>query len=186
MLAGAASTSGSGLPVPQNSSPPRRRGGLRAAAHAGRLTCPHPRCPDPRFIARGGGERRHHFAHKVAGQEHRSSAVWRHQALLMLSDWVTIRYPHLELTLDKENDASLSIRSPRSGQVLRLTLTYDRRYQSPQPEPGEQLLVGHSRALVRPRQEAQGGRRRRLSPSAPGSAARTRWPGAPHWPRRAA
>ena len=69
----------------------------------------------------------------------------------MLSDWVTVRYPHLEPTLDEENNASLSIRSPRSGQVLRLTLTYDRRYQSPQPAPGGQLLVGHSRALVRPR-----------------------------------
>lgn len=127
---------------------------VRAAAHAGQLICPYPGCPYPRFIARGGRERRHHFAHKVAGQEHRSTAVWRHQALLMLTDWITRRYPHLELTLD--DDATLSIQSPRSGRVLRLTVTYDRRYQPPAPAPGAQVLVGHSRALLLPRQEAQG------------------------------
>ena len=126
---------------------------VRAAAHAGQLICPYPGCPDPRFIARGGGKRRHHFAHKVAGQEHRSTAVWRHQALLMLTDWIIRRYPHLELTPD---DATLSIRSPRSGRVLRLTVTYDRRHDPPVPAPGEQVLVGHSRALLLPRQEAQG------------------------------
>lgn len=127
---------------------------VRTAAHAGQLICPYPGCPDPRFIARGGRERRHHFAHKVAGQDHQSTAVWRHEALLMLTDWITRRYPHLELTLD---DATLSIRSPRSGgRVLRLTVTYDRGYHPPVPAPGEQVLVGHSRALLLPRQEAQG------------------------------
>jgi hypothetical protein len=129
---------------------------VRAAAHDGQLICPYPGCPDPRFIAKGGSERRHHFAHQVAGQEHRSTAVWCHQALLMLTDWLTGRYPHLEITLDDNEDgAALSIRSPRSGRVLRLTVTYDRRYQPAPPAPGEQVLVGHSRALLLPRQEAQ-------------------------------
>src|ERR1039458_4652459 len=129
---------------------------VRAVAHAGQLICPYPGCPDPRFIAKGGSERRHHFAHQEAGQEHRSTAVWHYQALLMLTDWVTGRYPHLEVTLDDSEDgAGLSIRSPRSGRVLRLTVTYDRRYQPPPPAPGEQLLVGHSRALLLPRQETQ-------------------------------
>jgi len=129
---------------------------VRAAARARKLICPYPGCPDPRFIAKGGTERRHHFAHQVAGQEHRSTAVWRHQALLMLTDWVSSRYPELEVTPnDAEDGEVLSIRSPRSGRVVRLTVTYDRRYQPPAPAPGEQLLVGHSRALLLPRQEAQ-------------------------------
>jgi hypothetical protein len=70
---------------------------VRAAAHAGRLTCPYPGCPDPRFIAKGGSERRHHFAHQVAGQEHRTTAAWRHQALLMLADWVLAVNPQERL-----------------------------------------------------------------------------------------
>ena len=37
---------------------------------------------------------------------------------------------------------------------MRLTVTYDRRYQPPTPTaPGSQLLVGHSRGLLRPRGE---------------------------------
>lgn len=128
---------------------------VRAAAHAGRLTCPYPGCPDPRFIAKGGSERRHHFAHQVAGQEHRATAAWRHQALLMLADWSAQRYPDLDLELDdREDGESLRLRSPRSGRVVRLTVTYDRRYQPPAPAPGEQLLLGHSRGLLLPRHEA--------------------------------
>ena len=128
---------------------------VRAAARAGRLTCPYPSCPDPRFIARGGSERRHHFAHQVAGQEHRTAAAWRHQALLMLADWSSRRYPHLEVELDdREEGESLRLRSPRTGRVVRLTVTYDRRYQAPAPALGEQLLLGHTRGLLLPRSEA--------------------------------
>jgi hypothetical protein len=116
---------------------------VRVAARAGRLTCPYPGCPDPRFIAKGGNERRHHFAHQVAGQEHRTTAAWRHQALLMLADWSARRYPELEVDLDdREEGESLRLRSPRSGRVVRLTVTYDRRYQPPAPAPGEQLCSG--------------------------------------------
>jgi hypothetical protein len=130
---------------------------VRAAAHAGRLTCPYPGCPDPRFIAKGGSERRHHFAHRIAGQEHRTTAAWRHQALLMLADWSARRYPNLEIELDdREAGESLQLRSPRTGRVVRLTVTYDRRYQPPPPLPGVQLLVGHSRGLLLPRREAEG------------------------------
>ena len=53
-------------------------------------------------------------------------------------------------------DPAVSIRSPRSGRVVRLSVTYDRRYRPPVPGPGEQALVGHSRALLLPRQAAQG------------------------------
>jgi hypothetical protein len=127
---------------------------VRAAARAGRLTCPYPRCPDPRFIAKGGSARRHHFAHQVAGQEHRTAAAWRHQALLMLADWTARRHPHLEVELDdREEGESLRVRSPRSGKVVRLTVTYDRRYQPPARAPGEQLLLGHTRGLLLPRGE---------------------------------
>ena len=129
--------------------------GVRAAAHAGRLTCPYPDCADPRFIAKGGSERRHHFAHQVAGQEHRTSAGWRHQALLMLADWSVRRYPHLQIDIDDHEDGeSLRLRSPRTGRVVRLTVTYDRRYQPPAPARGEQLLLGHTRGLLLPRAEA--------------------------------
>jgi hypothetical protein len=130
---------------------------VRADAHAGELTCPYPGCPDRRFVAKGGTERRHHFAHHVAGQDHRRSSAWRHQALLMLADWSHRRYPYLEVELDdREDTESLRLRSPRSGRLVRLTVTYDRRYQLPAPAAGAQLLVGHSRALLLPRKEAEG------------------------------
>jgi hypothetical protein len=130
---------------------------VRADAHAGELSCPYPGCPDRRFIAKGGTERRHHFAHHVAGQDHRRSPAWRHQALLMLADWSHRRYPHLDVELDdREDNESLRLRSPRTDRLVRLTVTYDRRYQLPAAVPGAQLLVGHSRALLLPRKEADG------------------------------
>jgi hypothetical protein len=130
---------------------------VRADAHAGELTCPYPGCPDRRFVAKGGTERRHHFAHHVAGQDHRRSSAWRHQALLMLADWSQRRYPDLEVELDdREDTESLGLRSPRTGRLVRLTVTYDRRYQLPAAAPGAQLLVGHWRALLLPRKEAEG------------------------------
>jgi hypothetical protein len=131
---------------------------LRAAARSGQLTCPYPGCPAPRFIAKGGTERRHHFAHQVAGQEHRTTAAWRHQALLMLAEWSARRYPHLEIDVDDDSEEGESLRlcSPRSGKVLRLTVTYDRRYELPTPGLGEPLLLGHSRALLLPRREVPG------------------------------
>jgi hypothetical protein len=130
---------------------------VRADAHAGELSCPYPGCPDRRFIAKGGAERRHHFAHHVAGQEHRTSSASRHQALLMLADWSHRRYPHLEVELDdREDNDSLRLYSPRADRWVRLTVTYDRRYQLPAAAPGTQVLVGHSRALLLPRKEAEG------------------------------
>ncbi len=129
---------------------------VRAAARAGRLTCPSPGCPDPRFIAKGGSERRHHFAHQVAGQQHPSTTAWRHQALPMLADWSARQYPKLTAQIDEDEQAQfIRLRSP-TGRVLPLTVTYDRRYQTLQPAPGEQLLVGHSRALLLPRREVEG------------------------------
>jgi hypothetical protein len=37
----------------------------------------------------------------VAGQEHRSTAAWRHQALLMLAEWSARNYPKLEAEIDE-------------------------------------------------------------------------------------
>jgi hypothetical protein len=125
---------------------------IRDDAHAGRLICPYPGCPDPRFIARGGRRRRHHFAHKIAGVEHRTATGWRFQALLMLKDWCSRRYPQLEIDID-ESQGSLRVRSPRSGRAVWLTVTYDRRHEL---EAGRQLLVGHSPVLLLPRQEVNG------------------------------
>ena len=73
----------------------------------------------------------------------------------MLADWSARRYPNLEIDLDdREEGESLRLRSPRSGRVVRLSVTYDRRYQPPPLASGEQLLLGHSRALLLPRREA--------------------------------
>jgi len=130
---------------------------VRADAHAGELSCPYPGCPDRRFVAKGGTERRHHFAHQVAGPGHRASSAWRHQALLMLADWSHRRYPDLEVELDdREDNESLRLRSPSSGKLVWLTVTYDPRYQLPAPAPGAQLLVGHSPRLLLPDEEAEG------------------------------
>jgi hypothetical protein len=127
---------------------------IRAAARDGQLSCPYPNCPDPRFIARGGHERRHHFAHRVASQEHQPTAVWRHQALLMLADWCSRTYPQIRIELDDRSDAgSMSLHSPHTGRTLTLTVTYDRRYQPSTPSPGHQVLLGHARALLLPRPE---------------------------------
>ncbi len=46
--------------------------------------------------------------------------------------------------------------SPRSGTVVRLTVTYDRRYELQAPAAGGQFLPGHSRALLLPRREVPG------------------------------
>ncbi len=126
---------------------------VRDATRAGELTCPYPGCPDTRFIARGGTERRHHFAHKMAGQEHRSTEVWRHQAMLMLMDWLSRSYPQLEVATERDDAAELSVHSTRTGRALRLIVTYDRRYRPP-GRSDEQVLLGHSRALLLPRVEA--------------------------------
>jgi hypothetical protein len=52
---------------------------VRRDCDEGRLICPMADCPDPRFIARGGAVRRHHFAHRVAQVKHATAAVWRHE-----------------------------------------------------------------------------------------------------------
>jgi hypothetical protein len=129
---------------------------VRAAARAGELCCPYPGCADRRFIARGGSQRRHHFAHRLAGQEHATAAGWRHQALLMLADWTARCYPDLGIKIDEhEAGESLALCSPRTGRVVRLTVTYDRRYQPPPAAPGRQLLLGHTRGLLLPRRAAR-------------------------------
>jgi hypothetical protein len=71
---------------------------VRALARSGGLVCPYPRCRDPEFIAWAAESgRRHHFAHPVAGEAHSTSEIWRYQAFLMLSTWITGTRPDLKL-----------------------------------------------------------------------------------------
>jgi hypothetical protein len=125
---------------------------IRADAHASRLTCPYPNCPDARFVAKGGPIRRHHFAHKIAGTTHNAAEGWRHQALLMLADWAARRYPQIKAEID-HHEGSLRLRSVRTGRELTLSVTYDPRRQSTRDT---QLLVGHSRRLLLPREHVDG------------------------------
>lgn len=125
---------------------------IRAAAHAGRLTCPYPGCPDPRFVAKGGPERRHHFAHKIAGTAHSAATGWRHQALLMLADWTARRYPQIQTKID-DQDGILRLHSPQTHHEVVLAVTYDPRRRT----TGEaQLLLGHSSRLLLPRDRIEG------------------------------
>lgn len=125
---------------------------IRAAAHAGRLTCPYPGCPDPRFVAKGGPIRRHHFAHKIAGSAHSAATGWRHQALLMLGDWAARRYPRLQTEID-DQEGVLRLRSPQTDHEVVLVVTYDPRRSV---TSHAQLLLGHSKRLLLPRYHIKG------------------------------
>jgi len=128
---------------------------VRRGCSEGRLICPMTDCPDPRFIARGGGVRRHHFAHRVAHVKHATAAVWRYEAMTMLADWAAC-YRGAELDAhDGQRAATVRIRSQRTGRQIALQVTYDRRFDAPLEQlrdRSRQLLVGHSRALLLPRQ----------------------------------
>ena len=128
---------------------------VRRDCSEGRLVCPMADCPDPRFIARGGNVRRHHFAHRVAHVKHATAAVWRYEAMTMLADWAA-RYRGAEIDAhDGERAATVRIRSQRTGREIELQVTYDRRFDAPLEQlrdPARQLLVGHTRGLVLPRE----------------------------------
>jgi len=101
---------------------------IRRACHEGRLRCSMPDCADPRFIARGGDERRHHFAHRVAHTPHVAATVWRHESAAMLADWAR-RYPSANVTVEESDGVSaVHICSARSGKTVTLAITYDRSY----------------------------------------------------------
>jgi hypothetical protein len=128
---------------------------IRRRCTAGELVCPMADFPDPRFIARGGDVRRHHFAHRVAHVKHATAAVWRTEAMTMLADWAGhYRAAGVE-TEDRDGLARVRVRSQRSGRQVELRVTYDRRYDPPLEElagSSRQLLVGHTRGLLLPRQ----------------------------------
>src|SRR5439155_2203600 len=128
---------------------------VRGECNEGRLICPMADCPDPRFIARGGAERRHHFAHRVAHVKNAPGAVWRQEAVTMLVDWAR-RYRRAQVDAhDGERVATVRIRSQRTGREVELQVTYDRRLEVPLEhlrDPARQLLVGHTRGLLLPRQ----------------------------------
>ena len=125
---------------------------VRDACRHGRLRCPIPHCPDPRLIAKGGAERRHHFAHKVAHTRHDSAAVFRTEAIAMLAAWAR-RYRGAQISSRHEGGLGIvTIRSAASGNSTELAVTYDPRHE-PTPTARRQLLVGHTRALLLPRGE---------------------------------
>lgn len=128
---------------------------VRRACRDGRLRCPVADCPDPRLIAKGGRERRHHFAHKVAHIPHDSAAVLRTEAVAMLAAWAR-RYRGADVSTSDDDELGIvSIRSRRSGRVSEIAVTYDPRTEPPQTShaPTRQLLLGHTRALLLPRSE---------------------------------
>lgn len=132
---------------------------LRQACDEGRLCCPMSDCPDPRFVAKGGELRRHHFAHKVAHTKHAPAAVFRAEAVAMLADWAR-HFPSAEVaTSDEGNLGRVAVRSTRTGKVVTLAITYDRSYpfwtddDEPTAAGYDQLLVGHTRGLLLPRTE---------------------------------
>jgi hypothetical protein len=128
---------------------------IRRQCAAGELVCPMDGCPDPRFIARGGELRRHHFAHHVAHVKHATAAVWRTEAMTMLSDWAG-HYRGADVDAeDRDGLARVRVRSQRTGRRVELQVTYDRRYEPPLEDLADssaQLLVGHTRGLLLPRQ----------------------------------
>jgi hypothetical protein len=126
---------------------------IRRQCAAGELVCPMADCPDPRFIARGGEIRRHHFAHHVAHVKHATAAVWRTEAMTMLADWAH-HYRGAEVDAeDRDGLARVRVRSQRSGRHVELRVTYDRRYEPVDElaDSSTQLLVGHTRGLLLPR-----------------------------------
>ncbi len=131
---------------------------IRRRCAAGELVCPMADCPDPRFIARGGDIRRHHFAHHVAHVKHATAAVWRTEAMTMLADWAG-HYRGADVDAeDRDGLARVRVRSRRSGRRVELRVTYDRRYQPSLEDLAEssaQLLVGHTRGLLLPREPCQ-------------------------------
>lgn len=125
---------------------------VRDACRDGRLRCPIANCPDPRLIAKGGAKRRHHFAHKVAHTRHDSAAVFRTEAIAMLAAWAR-RYRGAQISSRDDGTLGIvTIRSATTGSSSELAVTYDPR-QDLMPTARQQLLVGHTRALLLPRGE---------------------------------
>lgn len=125
---------------------------VRDACRNGRLRCPIADCPDPRLIAKGGTQRRHHFAHKIAHTRHDSAAIFRTEAVAMLAAWAQ-RYRGAKISTRHDGTLGIvTIRSIATGNVAELAVTYNPR-EDPTTTAGRQLLVGHTRALLLPRTE---------------------------------
>ena len=132
---------------------------VRERCAAGLLRCPLHDCPDPRFIARGGARKRHHFAHRVAHTKHKAGVVWRAEAVAMLSEWAS-RYPSARVSSSGDGlVGEVAVESGRTGRAVRLEVIYDRRREVPwdEPEPGRQYVLGHARSLLLPREEFKPG-----------------------------
>lgn len=89
---------------------------FRADCDAGYLICPLPSCADPRYLAVGGSERRHHFRHRAAGLPPHDTWDWyRHTARELLAQQLRDRHPERRIETDValvgETRADLVIRS---------------------------------------------------------------------------
>lgn len=128
---------------------------VRTACHEAQLLCPMEQCPDPRLVAKGGRELRHHFAHRVAHVRHRAGDVWRRESLEMLAAWVRERYPKLAVQVEDGNlSGRVALTSPKTNRTISLRLTYDRAHKCSNElrNPDSQLIVGHTRGLLLPRE----------------------------------
>jgi hypothetical protein len=128
---------------------------IRDACRRGDMRCPMGSCADPRFVARGGQQRRHHFAHVVAHVKHANAAVWRTEATAMLTDWARGLRGVDVTSSDDGQWGTITAQSERTGRVVSLRVTYDRRARpsiDERADERQQLLVGHTRGLLLPRE----------------------------------
>ncbi len=117
-----------------------------------KLLCPVAGCPAPEFIARGGQERRHHFAHHPgAGVGHQDREVWLREATAMLAAWAN---SHTGITA-VEDDNTVSATSARSGVTVIMRVIYDDGFDPTADceQANRQVVVGHTRRLLLPRAE---------------------------------
>lgn len=125
---------------------------VRKLCATGQLLCPVAGCPAPEFVARGGPERRHHFAHYPgAGVTHQDRQIWLREAIAMLAVWVGV---HPGITGAEDGD-TVSATSNRSGVTVTMRVVYDNGFDPAADlmQATRQVLVGHARRLLLPRQE---------------------------------
>jgi hypothetical protein len=75
---------------------------LRIRARSGKLLCPMPACPDPRYTT-SGGSRRDHFVHLSIRDGGHSPETWFHYtAKRLIGEWLVRRHPEVRVVVDEE------------------------------------------------------------------------------------